>query len=122
MWESLKYINNEWALYAVIAFSIRLALGSWLSRTERLIEKIPENERASIVKLEFFGNFLFKILLFSAVIAGCIAFFPMLQKNINSIITEVKETNNKKEITNKCPEKYSENLNASANCITGKKP
>ena len=123
MWESLQYVNNEWALYAVIAISTRLVLGSWLSRTERLIEKLPENDRSSIVKLEFFGNFLFKILLLAAVVAGFIAFLPVLQKKINSTAIkpiEIKEYI--KELKNECPKKYSEKLNASANCITGEKP
>lgn len=123
MWESLKYVNNEWALYAVIAISIRLALGSWLSRTERLIERLPENERLSIVKLEFFGNFFFKLLLLSAVVAGFIAFLPVFQKSLNFTSIEVKDDKiYPKEKKDDCPKEYSENLNASVDCLIGKKP
>ena len=115
MWESLQYVNNKWALYAVISISILIVLKSWLNKTERIIEKLPENDRKSIVKLEFFGDFLFKIILI-ILLSVLIALFPIINKKVPISIENMKE---KKEY---CPKNYSENLNASANCITGIRP
>lgn len=123
MWESLQYVNNKWALYAVISISILIVLKSWLNKTERIIEKLPENDRKSIVKLEFFGNFLFKIILLSVLIVGFISLFPIINNNIESINRKVPSSiENMKEKKEYCPKNYSENLNASANCITGIRP
>lgn len=120
MWESIQYVNNKWTLSAVIVIAILAFLKSWVNKTERLLVTLPEDKRIWIVILKYVGNFILLLILLSSFIAVGVAILPTLEK----ILAELAVPSEKKStilISNdtekKCPENYSDNPNATIDCL-----
>ena len=75
MFDVVQYVNNKWTLSAVIVISLLILFKEKINKTGKIIEKLPEHDRYSLVKLEFWDGCISKTIAIIFIVIAIVLFF-----------------------------------------------